>query len=334
MSKLIEKLDKKSALESSLFKLVQEQPFYGALLQEINIQYNKQIPTAGILYNKKKDAIEMHLNEDFFCTRPMDERKAILFHEMLHFSHQHIWRYMEKKTSDSQQMLFNIAADMSINQYIQGLSESAINVDNYKLDDGKPFPKFKTMEFYWDLLEKNDGKEAKQKAEKKGKKTPNEDELGKYSTNPYDSHDWEELSENEKQKLLEEAKKVIKRTIDKSQFGHSIVPDSVKDLLEEIDAQIQGINYKQILRSIIRKTLCSNDRETTWNKPSKRFGIYAKGTTIGHIPNILFLVDSSGSISHTELQEFFKIVDGFLKIGQKTCKVGFWHTQLYKVKKY
>lgn len=328
------KFDRKGALESALYYLVQEQPFYGSLLQELNIIYTEMIPTAAIAYNKKLDLMQLMLNTEYFCKMPITERKAVLMHEILHFCHQHLWRYQEKKKSDDDQTLFNLAADMAINQFIQGLPKGCVNVNNFKQKDGTPFPKFKTMEFYWELLEKLDGKNAQQEAKGKGERTPNQDELEKYLGKPFDRHDWEELSDDDKQKMLEESKRLIKRTVEKSSFSHNNLPDSIKDLLEQIESQISGINYKAILKNILKRTICANDRENTWNKPSKRYGIYAKGTKIGRIPNILFLVDTSGSISYTEMCEFFKVVDGFLKLGQKTCKVGFWHTDLYKIKKY
>jgi predicted metal-dependent peptidase len=327
--------NKKDSLESALYSLVLEQPFYGGLLQELNIIYTQAIPTAAIIYSKRQDQIQLHLNADFFCNMPVEQRKAILQHEVLHFTHQHIWRYMEKKTEDgSDQKLFNIAADMAINQYIQGLPKGGIDIKNFKQKDGSAFPSFKSMEFYWELLQELDGNKAKKEAEKNGSRTPNQDELDKYFKSPFDEHNWEELSDDDKQKLLQEAQKVIKRTIDKSQFGHTNIPGSIKDLLEKLDNQISGINYKQILRNIIKRTICGTDRENTWNRPSKRYGNFAPGTKVGFIPRILFMVDTSGSISHTELCEFFKTVDGFLKLGQKVCRVGFWHTELYKVKKY
>jgi predicted metal-dependent peptidase len=45
-------------------------------------------------------------------------------------------------------------------------------------------------------------------------------------------------------------------------------------------------------------------------------------------------IDTSGSISYRELNEFLDIVDGFLKQGTKTCTLNLWHTDLYYSKKY
>lgn len=45
-------------------------------------------------------------------------------------------------------------------------------------------------------------------------------------------------------------------------------------------------------------------------------------------------VDTSGSISHRELNEFLGIMDKFLKVGVRTCTLGLWHTNMYYKKPY
>ena len=142
------------------------------------------------------------------------------------------------------------------------------------------------------------------------------------------------MTEEEKKELLKELKNVINRTKEKSVYSHSTIPKEIKDLLEQLDAQINNINYKKILLNTIKKSLSALDRQLTWNKPNKRFGYYAKGTKPAEIPKAYFFIDTSGSISHTEINEFLSVVDGFLAVGQKKCHMGKWHTALYEVKKY
>jgi predicted metal-dependent peptidase len=62
--------------------------------------------------------------------------------------------------------------------------------------------------------------------------------------------------------------------------------------------------------------------------------VYSPGTKNGNLPSIAMYADTSGSISHTELNEFLDVVDNFLRVGTKTCKIGLWHTDLYLYKKY
>lgn len=335
------KLDKKQALESALMRLFQEHPFYGTLLQQINIRYSNEVPTASIRYDNKRDNFVMDLNYDFFAAKPIAERKGILQHEILHFAHQHMWRAtalfttLEKRKQE--QFLFNMAGDMAINQYISDPIDGWVDVKKFKTKKGSAFPEFRGMEEYYRLLNETDSEEEKKKAESKGEKTPNQGELSKYG-NPGDGgtdiHDWDELDEESKQKMLEEAKKLIQRTMEKTSYSASQLPGHIKDLLEELDTQIAGINYKKILRDTIKKTIACADRESTWNRPSKRYGVYSPGTKTGKIANIAFMADSSGSISYTEMSEFLNVCDGFLKVGQKTAKLGLWHTNLYKVMKY
>jgi predicted metal-dependent peptidase len=134
--------------------------------------------------------------------------------------------------------------------------------------------------------------------------------------------------------MLQEAKKVITRSVEKAYKDYSTLPDSVKDLLKSIDAHIKKLNYKALLRHAIKKTLTTQDRTTTWHRPNKRYGSYAPGTTYDKAPYINVYIDTSGSISHTELNEFLAVMDGFLRNSAKKCNLGLWHTELYSMKKW
>lgn len=313
---------KKESLESALFSFITRHPFYGTLLQQINIEYSEKVPTAGLLYEKKTLQFKMYLNPHFFCSMELPQRVAILAHEVLHFTHQHIFRWEVKKQEGQEFQKWNIAADMAINQYIQDLPPNTIKVENFKYKDAKgvvqPFPKFKTMEEYYQLLEDNPEE--------------NKEEMEKYK--PIDEHDWEELSDEDKERMLREAEKVIKRTIEKTSNTHSLVPDSVKDLLQDIEEKLNKLNYKEILKRAIKKTISVTDRDHTWKRPSRRYGMYAKGTENGKLPNLHIYIDTSGSISYTELKVFLGVMDEFLRVGNKNCQLGLWHTNLYYKQKY
>lgn len=319
---------KKEYIERSIYEISMSNSFYSGLLQELNIRYSNKFPTACLTYDKKEDQFVIDINFDFFHSFQQINRTAILFHEILHFSHQHIFRFMAFEKPDTDRLLMNIAADMSINQFIKGLPEDSIDVNKYKLSNGNPFPLFQTMEKYYDLLTKN--------------KDANEEELSKYGAGsgkegqngPTDHHQWDELSEDEKQRMLKEAKKVLVRTIEKTSNSHSLVPDTIKDLLEKIDLNISSLNYKKILQETVKKTLCVADRKATWNRPNKRYGVYAPGSTVGNLPKIGIYIDTSGSISYTELNQFLQVLDGFLKVGAKQCELGLWNTELYFTTKY
>lgn len=316
------------ALQSSLYYLCIQQPFFGALLQEIVIKYTPRVPTAGISFNKNLDQFEIYLNPEFFCALPVEQRIDVLHHEILHFTNKHLFRLPFLTATEEDKQLYNMAGDMSINQYLPNLPEGVINVKDWKQEvPGKtpkakptevPFPTFQSMEVYYELLKNN--------------KNANQKQFEGYKE--FDVHDWETLDEETKNKMLEEAKKVLKRTIEKTAHTHSAVPESIKDLLQEIETLTSALNYKQILKQVLKRTVSATDRESTWKRPNKRYGIAAPGTKIGMLPRLGMFLDTSGSISHTELNQFLDVVSGFLKVGSRECTLSLWHTSLYEKRKF
>jgi len=325
--------DKKQALESALYYFSNEQPFLGAMLQFVNVKYRNDIPTAAFHYDVKQDSFEIFLNSDFFCSMNLEQRIAILHHEILHFTNKHLFRWSQMNVDPKDRKMWNIAGDMSINQYIKHLPEGGVCVKDWKQKDGRDFPLFESMEVYHELINSTTKPKKKGEEDKPGKgDSINTDQLGKYI--PMDEHAWEELSEEEKQAMIDGMKDLIKRTIEKTSFSHSMVPDSIKDLLEELTGMSNKINHKSILKRAIKKTVACADRDTTWKRPNKRFGNYSPGTRLGELPLCKFYFDSSGSISHKEVNMCLEIMKGFLKVGSRNCKIGFWHTSLYYDKKY
>jgi len=344
-------------LQSALYQIVRENPFIGGFLQELTFKFNNHIPTAAIGYNKQTQKYELLFNLDYFNKLGKEARMAVLMHEVLHFLHKHLFRWSLIDVKEEDRMLWNIAADMAINQYISGLPEGTIDVKNFKTEEG-PFPKYQTMEMYHELLQKNrKGEETKGKPIPGGKcsheegeggpghdpsncqhtmgtgnEGPNKEELDKYT--PMDEHIWDNLTDEEKERMAREAEKLIKRTIEKTAYSHSSVPGFVEDFLKELDSFLRKLNYKAILRAAIKKTVMSQDREHSWKRPNKRYGEFAPGSSLSRTPQINMYVDTSGSISHQELNEFLEVIDGFLKAGNKQCKLVLWHTDVYYNKKY
>ena len=357
----------KDDLQNCMYKIIRTDPFSGALLQEMTFKFdNQNIPTAAIYYNQKTAKFELLVNTDFFQSLTTEQKVAVLKHEILHFLHNHLLRFSQMEVKMENRKYWNIAADMAINQFIRDLPEGTIKVSDFKTADGKPFPTFKTMEEYYDLIQKNreedktkdkdladqDGKpnkdshgndmvdgEGKPFLDKDGKSMKgtgnegaNKNVLDKYKE--FDQHDWDGLPEEDKERMLREMKKVVERTIEKTSYSHSSIPGSVKDFLQEIETYLQKFNYKAILKNAIKRTAMAQDRENSWKRSSKRYGEFAPGTTTTRIPKLNMYVDTSGSISHRELNEFLDIIDGFLKQGTKTCTLALWHTDIYYNKQY
>lgn len=320
--------EKKKLLQSTIYNFASTQKFYGSLLQELTIKYTEMLPTAAISYNIKSQTYEIYINPLFFGNLTAAERVAVFHHEILHFVHKHLFilPFTDPNVSEQDKKIYNVAGDMAINQYIDGLPVGAVNVNEWKLDTGLPFPKMLDMTSYYNLI-----KEESKKQDKNTKGNVNS-QLDKFKD--FDQHFWESLDEETKQKMLEEAKRLFKRTIEKVSKSHTTVPDAIVDMLESIEAEITKINYKKILQSIVKKTVSCVDRASTWKKPNKRYGMYSPGTKVGNLPKLDMYIDTSGSISVKEMHTFLRVVDEFLKVGTRQCYLNLWHTELYHRQKY
>lgn len=164
-----------------------------------------------------------------------------------------------------------------------------------------------------------------------------EEWLNKQSESPFDSHDWDKDGDpaNEKEKM-EAISDLFKRAMVKSNFDYSQLSGAVRDFLEEIKSKIEKLNYKQILLSTLKKSMPSRDSKKTWKRPSRRYGELAKGNMADHLPKIEVLIDTSGSISMEEANEFLNITNNFMTVGVQTAMLNLFHTETYyrqKIKK-
>jgi predicted metal-dependent peptidase len=309
-------MSNKRYLESSVYQLMVQNPYYAHVLHELNIKVNNRIPTAALVYDRKTKEFSIEISTDYFKKISQLERVAVLFHEALHFTHGHIMRFSLLKaqgTIEPKDMFYmNVAADLAINQYINNLPEKGLKIENFKDKAGQPFPLKRTMEEYYKLIKENP--ESADKAMK------------------WDDHLFQdyELTEEDLKGAYSSARDILTRT---GERDGSTTPGYVKDFLKDLDEKLVKMDYKKILASALKKALSSPDRIGSWTRPNKRYGLVSPGTKAGENPSINIYVDSSGSISIEEINKFLSVVNGFIKNGAKSLGLGLWHTQLYHFKK-
>ena len=325
-------------LQKSLYYFSNENVFIGGLLQEMIFRPSYDLPTAALTFNPKSQEFMIVANPTFFNSLDLEHQMGVLHHEILHFTNSHVFRFSMERTTEQGKKdakAANIATDMAINQYIRSLPKGCVDVKYFQKDDGTPFPLFSTAEVYLELLKDNPKamENASKNMEKDGIKIEGDgDAFGDGQT--LDQHAWDEMSEEDKKNMAEEVKKMVKRTMEKTSYDKSDVPGGIKDLIEELDTFLRKLNYKRILQECIKKTVSFTDRSSTWKRPNKRYGKVAAGTTLGKLPQLNIYIDTSGSISVKEMNEFLAILNGFLKAGTRKCTLGFWHTNLYNKRKY
>lgn len=346
--------EKSQCLATAIYETSKTHTFMGSVLQCLTIQYSHQLPTAGILFNTDAKRWDMLINPHFFCKKlNAAQRKAVLVHELSHITHKHPLRVPFMKISARKRMLMNIAADMAINQFIKDLPSGCpqctnqgpcpnelcpgkcIDVKDYFDQDPKtgtktPWPTQQTMEAYYERLIKRFDDPDKDDGSGQGN-AGGGTETGDLPQT-IDEHMWD--GAGDEKEMLDATEELVKRAMVKARLSHDDLPGHVKDLLEEIKVRRAELNYKALILLAMKKHANGHNRKSTWMRKNKRLGFKAPGTKVGDLPKLELHLDTSGSISTEELNEFLEIVDQFLKVGARKCNLSFFHTDLYGRQQY
>lgn len=352
--------EKKRCLQSAIFDINQNDTFMGSVMQCLNINYTHALPTAGIGFDPEGRKWVMYINPFYFCKKILEHkgRKALLMHELSHVTHKHPMRAPFIKLHPKRRTLMNIAMDMSINQNIPNLPKGCkqcppkderdageacknnlcpghgIFVEDYfdTDDNGKktPWPMDKPMEFYYHKLiarymdsdDPDDGEGEGGEGGKSMDGVPKE----------FDTHDWE--SDAEEGDMLDATEELVKRAMQKRGLTMSTIPTYARELLEEIEARRSELDVKKLIATAIKKNASGFNREKTWTRRSRRFGLKAAGNRNGKLPHLAMYQDTSGSISIQEANDHLAIVDDFLRAGSRKCELNLWHTKVYYSEKY
>lgn len=150
--------------------------------------------------------------------------------------------------------------------------------------------------------------------------------------NEFDDHQWD--ANAEESEMMDATEELVKRAMQKRNMTYDKLPGHVKELLKDIEARRAELNYRQLILSAIKRRASGFNRENTWSRKSRRFGNKAPGSHNGKLPHIKNMLDSSGSISIQEANDFLDIVDEFLRVGSRKCDIALWHTSVYYDEKY
>jgi predicted metal-dependent peptidase len=292
--------------------LMLKEPFYGLFLISLNKELTTSIPTACVTPDNIN--IKLCINPDFWKSLDENTKLGVLKHELLHiafFHLQHFDRFPNKK-------LYNVAADLEINQYIQA-DYKGEKWDGLELDEGiyKPLnllPKQGTKYYYEKLQDELDN-------------NPNGDFADFMNGMEIDIHElWEAMegmNEAERKligKQVDHQLKEIASQLEKRAKDRGLIPSEMKDYISSLfEVQEPVLDWKAYLR---RFSNTSNKVFTkkTRRKPNKRF--YGNpALKIKLKKSTLVAIDTSGSVSNSELAEFFNEIYHIYKTGTKVTVV-------------
>jgi predicted metal-dependent peptidase len=351
--------EQKQCLQTAIFQTTKTNPFMGSVLQCMNMTYSHVIPTAGVMFNAELKRWDMLINPYFFCRKLNEvQRKAVLLHELYHITHKHPLRVPFMKLSSHKRQLMNIAMDMAINQFIKDLPAgcpqcpprkpgefasqpcenpdccgSGIDIkDFFDTDKAGKVTQWEARQpaehYYEKLMERFKDPDPEDQQNKDGNPGnagggANSGDLPKTT----DVHHWDGSSEEKD--MLEATEDLVKRAMVKCKFGHDELPGHIKELLDHIKQRRAELDYKRLILQAMKSSLPANFRIKSWTRKSKRYGAKAPGNKNGEEPELDNFIDTSGSISIEEANNFLDIVDEFLRVGARKCTLNMFHTSNY-----
>ena len=300
-------MDKAQSLSKISKDLMLKEPYYGFFLIMLNKVWRKDLPTAGV--SKQNINYQLAINEEFWTGLSDDHKTGLLKHELLHIAFGHLVSF----SSFSNKKLANVAMDMEINQYIEDswLPEGGIKLEDY--EDLKLDKKAGCRYYYDQLLRLQDEKD------KNGTtgNTPMDNLLDNVASGDVPDHStWEEfedMTDAEKKLIEKQVQKILQDAKEQTIKKRGTVPGEINGLIviEEITKpkfdwrgyirRFTGISTKVFTKKIRRK---ENHRYE--DNP---------GLKIKMRQHMLLAIDTSGSVSDTELAEFMNEIHHIHKAG-------------------
>jgi len=288
--------------------LILTEPFYGLFLIGLNKVFRKDLPTAGV--SPKGIGVQLAVNPEFFMNLPDKHQIGLLKHELLHVSFGH----MTMKDRFPNFKLFNIAADIEINQYISQdyLPEGGLTLETFK-DLALP-TKAGTTEYYR-LLE--------QALEDGTCDALNNVMQQMDGDSPYDHKTWKEfddLSEADKKLVQKQIEHQLKETAEQTEKRRGIIPGELAGMIERLThIEPPSFDWKGYLKRFVGNSTISYTKKLR-RKFNKRYS-GNPGLKIKFKNHICVGVDTSGSVSNDELKEFMNELTHMHKTGHKITVV-------------
>ena len=301
-------MDIQDKLARACKSLILREPFYGLFLIGLNKKIRKDVPTAGV--SKNGIGIQLSINPDFFMGLPDEHQIGLLKHELLHVSFGHLMM----RDSYPNKKLFNIAADLEINQYISVdmLPPGALVLDMFEDLNLKTRAGTK---YYYDKL---------QEAQDNSSCPTLESILDQMNgDSQYDHTTWEEfddLTEADKKLVQKQIEHQMKETADATVKRCGSLPGELADIIRRLQKiEPPAFDWKAYLRRFVGNSSIVYTKKLR-RKYNKRYSSNP-GLKIKHKNHICVGVDTSGSVSNSELIEFMNELTHMHKTGHQITVV-------------
>jgi len=300
-------MDKQQSLSKISKELMLKEPYYGFFLIMLNKVWRKDLPTAGV--SKNGINFQLAINEEFWTGLSEMHQMGLLKHELLHIAFGHLTSFKSFKNH----RLANIAMDMEINQYIDKdwLPKGGIDIDDY---EDLNLDRKAGCRYYYDKL--NQFQEEKDKNGSCG----NEDMdklLDQVANGEGPDHstwgEFEDLSEAEQKLIEKQLQKVLSDAKEQTVKKRGNIPGEIEGVIvveEIVPPKFDWRGYIRRFTGVSTKVFTKKIRR----KENRRYEDNP-GLKIKMRQHMLLAIDTSGSVSNTELQEFMGEIHHIYKAG-------------------
>jgi predicted metal-dependent peptidase len=319
MNPLLEEIAKTS------IQLMLKEPFYGHFFSSILKDVSDQTDSVALSMSGKQ-MLKLLVNENYWNNDLKSENEDVtknlrygsIKHQILHI----VFKHLTRSNEFGNKKLFNIAADIATNQYI---NSDQLTFDAVRLED---FPDFnlnrgQSLDYYYKRLkEELDGMEGggmENSGDDNDADSENEimsdaqrkllELMNQENHKQLNQHNlWDDI-----QKLSSAERKILDAAINESimqsvarmkdrRYGN--LPAGLQQYLDLLAESLKpNVNWRRILR-IFAASSSRTQIKNTIRRPSKRYGT-TPGIKIQRKQKILIAVDTSGSVDNEELKEFF-----------------------------
>ena len=242
-----------------------------------------------------------------------------LLHELLHYGFCHIF-----KSFNGDRLLFNIAADLVVNQFLNPfpIPKGAIILSGFA--DLKLLP-MQSIEYYLDKLQTLADKMQKQGwfhgSEKKFNwnklSNPRSAELLESIARDWDfsGHDsWGkiELTDLESNSKIGEMLERAKKLTDEKFWG--MIPREIQQIIKAHSGKDSSIDWKKAIR-LLGARCSAKTIGMSIKRKSKRYGTRPGLRSISNKRRLAVAIDTSGSIDQNQMADFLKEIQAIRKTG-------------------
>lgn len=334
--------------------LITEEPFFGLFLIGVNKTWDEKIPSACV--GLRGINPEMKFNPYKWAKLPDNQRKGLMKHETLHICFFHITHHWAHLTNKK---IANIAMDIHINQIVG--KENMPGGEHKTLDDFKEFyakyfddliaqkdslseedfkrkvleapgrscfiedfdiPLEKNMgtQYYYDKLLEAHENDSSEHLKQIMAGMPDQNEEDDRDA-PWE-HRWEkfeEMDEAEERVFKSQIKHLTEEIVEDMKKSQGNIPAGIESLLELLKEKEPQFDWKAYFRRFTGGSLITYTKKTR-RKQSKRFE-GNPGLKIKTRKHVLVGVDTSGSVSNKELEEYFNEVHHMHKCGTEVTVI-------------